>query len=230
MYSYVLVCVTDIARRCLCNEGYVGRIPLYKKKLTLQNANHVYNCWYCCKYQSSLLCQQCGMVQRFKCMSPVLYINSFIKQFLFHVSCKLRAHQIWFWSLDVVMELLQYSIKFAICILQHAIQVRPCGFSMHVIMTSWNVNIFRVTGHFRVTGQWRRHLMFSLICAWINAWVNNREAGDLRRHPVHYDVIVMSFTRNTIFYVLRLKCGISCVVIQQSVFISTNIICSTKRT
>ena len=24
-----------------------------------------------------------------------------------------------------------------------------------------------------------------------NAWVNNREAGDLRRHLVHYDVIVM---------------------------------------
>ena len=33
--------------------------------------------------------------------------------------------------------------------------------------------------------------MFSLICAWINAWVNNREAGDLRRHRAHYDVVVM---------------------------------------
>ena len=30
-----------------------------------------------------------------------------------------------------------------------------------------------------------------LICAWINAWVNNREAGDLRRRRDHYDVIVM---------------------------------------
>ena len=26
---------------------------------------------------------------------------------------------------------------------------------------------------------------------WINDWVNNREAGDLRRHRGHYDVIVM---------------------------------------
>ena len=34
-------------------------------------------------------------------------------------------------------------------------------------------------------------LMFSLICARINDWVNNREAGDLRRHHAHYDVIVM---------------------------------------
>ena len=39
--------------------------------------------------------------------------------------------------------------------------------------------------------QWRRALMLSLICVWINAWVNNREAGDLRRHRAHYDVIVM---------------------------------------
>ena len=34
--------------------------------------------------------------------------------------------------------------------------------------------------------------MFSLICAWINGWVNNREAGDLRRHRGHYDVNVMA--------------------------------------
>ena len=40
-------------------------------------------------------------------------------------------------------------------------------------------------------GQWRGALMFSLICVWINGWVNNREAGDLRRHRNHYDVSVM---------------------------------------
>ena len=41
-------------------------------------------------------------------------------------------------------------------------------------------------------GQWRGALIFSLICAWINGWVNNREAGDLRRHQAHCDVIVRS--------------------------------------
>ena len=41
-------------------------------------------------------------------------------------------------------------------------------------------------------GQWRGALMFSLICVWINGWVNNREAGDSRRNHAHYDVIVMS--------------------------------------
>ena len=40
-------------------------------------------------------------------------------------------------------------------------------------------------------GQLRGALMLSLNCAWINDWVNNREAGDLRRHCTHYDVTVM---------------------------------------
>ena len=44
-------------------------------------------------------------------------------------------------------------------------------------------------------GQWRGALMFSLICVWINGWVNNREAGDLRRYLAHYDVIVMCVSK-----------------------------------
>ena len=37
-----------------------------------------------------------------------------------------------------------------------------------------------VTGGFPAKDQWRGALMFSLMCAWMNGWVNNREAGDLR--------------------------------------------------
>ena len=48
-----------------------------------------------------------------------------------------------------------------------------------------------VTGDFPHKGQWRGALIFSLVCAWINVWVNNRDAGDLRRHHAHYDVTVM---------------------------------------
>ena len=40
-------------------------------------------------------------------------------------------------------------------------------------------------------GQWRGALVFSFMCVWINGWVNNRKAGDLRRYRAHYDVIVM---------------------------------------
>ena len=43
-------------------------------------------------------------------------------------------------------------------------------------------------------GQWRGALMFTLICARIDGWVNNREAGDLRRYRPHYNVIVMTQT------------------------------------
>ena len=77
----------------------------------------------------------------------------------------------------------------------------PACSNYQPMMTSSNGNIFRVTGpcvgnstvpvispH---KGQWRRALMFSLICVWINGWVNNREAGDLRRHRGHDDVSVL---------------------------------------
>ena len=48
-------------------------------------------------------------------------------------------------------------------------------------------------------GQWRGALMVSLICARINGWVNNREAGDLRGHLAHYDVIVMNMAIYGVF-------------------------------
>ena len=50
-----------------------------------------------------------------------------------------------------------------------------------IMMTSSNGSIFRVTGP----------LMFSLIFAWTNGWVNNGEADDLRCHRAHYDIILM---------------------------------------
>ena len=70
-----------------------------------------------------------------------------------------------------------------------------CPFG-HFMMTSSNGNIFSVTGHLRgkFTGpRWRGALMVSFICAWINGLVNNRVAGDWRRHRTHCDVIVMFY-------------------------------------
>ena len=78
-----------------------------------------------------------------------------------------------------------------------------CDTFRHVMMTSSNRNIFRVTGLLRgeLTGhRWIHRTKasdaelwcLSLICAWMNGWVNNCEAGDLRRHLAHYDVTVMS--------------------------------------
>ena len=43
-------------------------------------------------------------------------------------------------------------------------------------------------------GQWRGALMIGLIRALINSWVNNGEAGDLKRHCAHCDVIGMEMS------------------------------------
>ena len=48
-----------------------------------------------------------------------------------------------------------------------------------------------VTGEFPTQKPVTRSFDVSLICAWINGWVSTRDAGDLRRHRAHYDVIVM---------------------------------------
>ena len=56
----------------------------------------------------------------------------------------------------------------------------------------------------RHKGQWHGALMFSLICVWIIGWVNNREAGDLRRYRAHYDVSVMSCTDPSIYRSIHL--------------------------
>ena len=68
------------------------------------------------------------------------------------------------------------------------------------MVTSSNGNIFCVTGplcaeftgHRWINsphkGQWCEAFAISLICVWPNVWVNNRNAGNLRRHRAHYDV------------------------------------------
>ena len=72
------------------------------------------------------------------------------------------------------------------------------------MMTSSNGNIFRVTGP--LCGEFTGHRWilctkasdaelwcFFLTAPWINGWVKNGEAGDLRGHRTHYDVIVMDW-------------------------------------
>ena len=51
-----------------------------------------------------------------------------------------------------------------------------------------------VTDGFPSQSQWRGALMFSLIYVLTNGWANNRDAGDVRRHRAHHDVIVMFHT------------------------------------
>ena len=89
--------------------------------------------------------------------------------------------------------------------------------NQRIIMTSSNGNKFPrywpfVRGTHRSPvnsphkGLWRGALMFSLIGDRINGWVNNREAGDLKRHRVHYDVIVMMPMDSTLQTTMMMQC------------------------
>ena len=54
-----------------------------------------------------------------------------------------------------------------------------------------------VHGEFPAQRPVTRSFDVPLICARIYGWVNNHEAGDLRRHHSHYDVIVMTRSKYT---------------------------------
>ena len=64
-------------------------------------------------------------------------------------------------------------------------------------------------------GQWRGNLMFSLICTRINGWVNNGEAGDLRRNRAHYDVTVME---NVVHKLVAILFGLQYVDMNDSLY------------
>ena len=59
------------------------------------------------------------------------------------------------------------------------------------MMTSLNENIFRVTGNLCGEFTGPRWIPRTKASDAEKDWVNNREAGDLRRYRTHYDVIVM---------------------------------------
>ena len=65
-------------------------------------------------------------------------------------------------------------------------------------------------------GQWMRNFD-AFFRAWTNGWVNNRDAGDLRRHCAHYDVPVMMWL--TIFR-RQHHCLIFCDVVVTYVIVS----------
>ena len=52
-------------------------------------------------------------------------------------------------------------------------------------------------------GHWRGALMFSLICTLTKGWVNNWDAGDLRHHRAHHNVIVMKLSQYTADYKIQ---------------------------
>ena len=104
-----------------------------------------------------------------------------------------------------------WSFPFLIQISLHLVSKREFIWQVHIgwgyglvsgdMMASSNGNSFRVTGHLcgEFTGpRWILRTkdsdteLWCFICVWINGWVNNHEAGDLRRYRAHYDVTAMN--------------------------------------
>ena len=92
--------------------------------------------------------------------------------------------------------------RFACKVFTNKLYCVPRESLVFIMIASSNANIFCVTGHLwgestghlwvsPHTGQWRRALVCSVICAWTNGWVNNQNASYLRHICAHYDVTVM---------------------------------------
>ena len=80
-----------------------------------------------------------------------------------------------------------------------------------------------VPGEFPTQRPVTRSFDVTLICARINAWVNNREAGDLRRYRPHCDVIVMiSWTLSLLVQVMACCLSVSSHHLNQCWSISGN--------
>ena len=97
------------------------------------------------------------------------------------------------WEVSVCFFLVQRDLWLA--------SVRGCRWPQFGVLLSWFHDDVIKWKHFprywplvrgiRAQYQWRGALTFSLICARIYDWVNNREADDLGRYRAHYDVTVM---------------------------------------
>ena len=70
--------------------------------------------------------------------------------------------------------------------------------------------------------QWRGALMFLWSASWINGWVNNREAGDLRRYRAYHDVMVMIRRHKAPLMALYLSRCVCSTVAESSVEFQSN--------
>ena len=98
---------------------------------------------------------------------------------------------------------IHYHIKLYTILQESWPVLEGCDVTMHgdIIIIKWKHfprywpfvwGIHRSSVNSRHKDQWRRVLMFSLMCASTNGSVNNRGAGDLRCHRANYDVTIMA--------------------------------------
>ena len=127
-------------------------------------------------------------------MSPLwrncdqLYKKNAMRQFQMRPVTKISSQ--WHFLFNTAMDTITLCLDFEsqktlpISWWRHIIETFPCYWPSVLGIHRWPAN----SSH---KGQWRGNLAFSLICAWINGWLNNRETGDLRCQRTHCDVIAM---------------------------------------
>ena len=122
-------------------------------------------------------------------LSLVLWLQNLI-YFMIYISY--FSHFFLYW---LTLQFLKKPWK--IWIIAYPLEMFVSYFFIHHTMV--HMDLENIIGHDDVI-KWKLFtftaLMFSLICVWINSWVNNRKAGDLRRYRAHYDVIVMMGVTN----------------------------------
>ena len=105
--------------------------------------------------------------------------------------------QLWYWlrrmHIFTVIRALQLGFATRLYLLLHPINIHDDVIKCKHFLCYWPFvrEIHRSPVNSPHQGQWRGALMFSLSCVWINGWVNNCEAGELRRNRFHYDVSVL---------------------------------------
>ena len=128
------------------------------------------------------------------------------------VSFPWLSHQNIQWGTDFVMVRLLVLNGFTWCILAiwfHIIHDDVIKWKHFPCYWSFVQGIHRSPVNSPHKGQWCGALMFFFSCTWISTWVNNREAGDLRRHRAHYQ---FGTKPNLVAKILATKFGVFFVI------------------
>ena len=93
-----------------------------------------------------------------------------------------QTYFVWFWcKLGLVLTKLFHSLHNDVIKWKHFPHYWPF---IEECTSHWWIPLTKVSDE--------SFLIFSLMCTWINNWVNSSEAGDLRHYCAHHEVIVMS--------------------------------------
>ena len=122
----------------------------------------------------------------------------------------------WMWQWEYDFAVLSHPDEFFCRIYEHFAYINTCTLPATAWwrhqMETFSVLLAICAGNSPVPGEFpaqrpvTRSFHVCLICAWINRWVNNREAGDLRRYRAHYDVIVMGEEYSLIWTLIWIYC------------------------